>query len=122
MDATKAIERYTAKLDPTYIGAVFATKKDGMVSDYGNSANDSENIEGLLRGTISGVTPAPAPLTSARYQAAGKEMMRARAKWYGGTVFDIRMAEIIARWTARGLTGAILLQIGYEVFGWTPPS
>lgn len=123
MNAALAKEHYTTKLDPVYIGTRFTAKLPQMIAAETTILFDMEAIEGLVRGTLSSITGGTAPtlVQMCQYQAASKEFYRCTQHWSGGSLCNSKMAEIITRWTARGLENAVLLQIAYEVFHWTPP-
>lgn len=84
---------------------------------------DQEAVEGLVRGTLAGITGATSPsqLDSPFYQAAAKQMAKVTKHWAGGGICDKAMAEIIVKWSGRGLSSTVLTQVAYEVFHWAPP-
>jgi hypothetical protein len=85
---------------------------------------DLEAIEGLVRGTLSGITGATSPtcIQSPFYQAAAKQMYKVTKHWAGGGICDKDMADLITKWSSRGLSSTVLTQLAYEVFHWTPPT
>jgi hypothetical protein len=85
---------------------------------------DQEAIEGLVRGTLAGITGATAPtaIESPFYQAAAKQMAKVTKRWAGGGVCDKEMAALITKWSGRGLSATVLTQLAYEVFHWAPPA
>ena len=68
------------------------------------------------------MTPAVPVTQSPRYQAAAKEFYRITNTWSGGGTLNLEMQVSIAKWTARGLTKAALLEIADSLFGWVPPA
>ena len=76
-----------------------------------------------MRATLAGISGATSPtqIQSPFYQAAAKQMAKVTKHWAGGGICDKAMAELITRWTSRGLSGTVLTQVAYEVFHWAPP-
>jgi hypothetical protein len=98
-------------------------RRPGMETLLTTIYADQEAIEGLVRGTLSGITGATSPssIQSPFYQAAAKQMAKVTRAWAGGGIVDKEMAAVITKWSGRGLSSTVLTQIAYEVFHWTPP-
>ncbi len=98
-------------------------RRAGMETILTTVFMDLEAIEGLVRGTLSGVTGATSPtqINSPFYQAAARQMYKVTSHWAGGGICDKAMADIITKWASRGLSSTVLTQVAYEVFHWTPP-
>ncbi len=108
---------------PDAIKTKLDNKRASMETALTTIFMDLEAIEGLVRGLLSGITGATAPtqLTSPWYQAAAKQMYKVTKHWSGGGICDKAMADLITKWSSRGLSSTVLTQIAYELFHWTPP-
>jgi hypothetical protein len=118
------VDAYILKMpNEATMTAILTALKDGMETRLSNEFMNMESIEALVRGTIAGITGVTAPTKAqcAAYQAACKQMYRFDRHWVGGTQLDADMAAIIAKWSLRGLDGAVLSQLAYEIFHWSPP-
>jgi hypothetical protein len=98
-------------------------RRPGMETILTTVFIDQLNVETLVRATLAGISGATAPtcIQSPFYQAAAREMTKATSHWAGGGICDKAMADIITKWTSRGLSGTVLTQVAYEVFHWSPP-
>jgi hypothetical protein len=98
-------------------------RRPGMETILTTVFMDQEAVEGLVRGTLAGITGATSPscIQSPFYQAAAKQMAKVTKYWAGGGICDKAMAEIITKWSGRGLSSTVLTQLAYEVFHWSPP-
>jgi hypothetical protein len=98
-------------------------RRPGMETALSTIFVDQETVEGLVRGTLAGITGATSPtaIQSPFYQAAAKQMAKVTKYWAGGGVVDKEMAALITKWSGRALSSTVLTQIAYEVFHWAPP-
>ena len=118
------IQNWDNGYKPDAIKTKLDNKRASMETVLTTIYMDQEAVEGLVRGTLAGVTGATAPtaIQSPFYQAAAKQMAKATKHWAGGGIVDQEMAAIITRWSGLGLSSTVLTQIAYEVFHWTPPA
>jgi hypothetical protein len=118
------IENWDLGYQTTAVKAKLDARRPGMETLLTTIFLDLETLEGLVRGTLSGVTGATAPtvIQSPFYQSAAKQMYKATKHWAGGGIVDKEMATLITKWSDRGLSSTVLTQIAYEVFHWTPPA
>ena len=117
------IQNWDNGYKPDAIKTKLDAKRASMETVLTTIYMDQEAVEGLVRGTLAGITGATAPsqLDSPFYQAAAKQMAKVTKHWAGGGICDKAMAEIIVKWSGRGLSSTVLTQIAYEVFHWAPP-
>lgn len=104
--------------------AILTARKPDMLAQESTILVALQTIEGLVHGTLAGITGATAPTRASYpfYQAAAKRMYRITTTYTGGTMLDTCMAAEITKWALRGLADAILTQIAYEVFHWSAPA
>ena len=118
------IQNWDNGYKPADIKTKLDAKRPSMETVLTTIYMDQEAVEGLVRGTLAGITGATAPtvLQSPFYQAAAKQFAKVTKHWAGGGIVDMEMTAIITKWSDRGLSSTVLTQIAYEVFHWTPPA
>lgn len=119
------VDNYIARMpNQVTMQAILTSLKPVMDAKLAQSLVEMENIESLVRGTLSGISGVTAPSRSqvAGYQAFAKQCYRFCAKFPGGNILDHVLAATITKWHTRGLSSTVLTQLAYEVFHWSPPA
>jgi hypothetical protein len=116
---TDRIERYSNKMIPERIKEDFTTAKPGMVSKetaiFASQAAIEEQVKALLGDT------ATASILYPWYYAYAKQIDRLH-RHLSGTALVNEVALAVAKWKARGLVEANLIEIRDVVFGIPAPA
>jgi hypothetical protein len=105
------------------IKAKLDARRPGMETVLTAFFADQMKVETLVRGVLAGISSADVLtiIQSPFYQAAAKQLAKGKTRWGSGAICDSETTSTIAKWSGRGLSAAVLMQIAYKVFGWTPP-
>jgi hypothetical protein len=103
--ASVRIRKYTQKFDPTVVSARFTALKDLAVEQFQTHAADLEGMEVLVKTAIS--DRVANPLEVPQYLDFARELYRL-TKTHSGKVLVAEANAMKAKWTARGLSPAIL--------------
>lgn len=123
-NANRAIDRYTLKLDPFYIGGLITIKKDAMVENATAPFLDLEDINNRTRAILGLATEYPVTTTlrqAPMYQAFALSARRLLQKYPGAYFLGSIIDTLCDRWISRGLSPLILGNILTDQL-WTTPA
>jgi hypothetical protein len=113
------IDNYNYGVNPKRVEEDFTYKKPDMISQETGIFHRLEEIEGHVKGILSGETVSV--IQYPFYHAFAKELYRVQTRYGGGSACIAEAEILVVKWTARGLTKATLGKIRDEVFGIPPP-
>jgi hypothetical protein len=120
MDPTKRIDNWNTKYNLERVNAILTEKRPTMLQNVSAVIPALTAMEQQVKQVCdtAGVPTIAYPF----YLCFGREMWALTRKDISGESLAIEAATLIAKWTARGLTQAVLQSIRTDVFNVVAPS
>ena len=119
MDATRSLESYTLKVNPTRIKEDFTAKKARMLTYLEAAFNALAAMQNQVLAVLAGYDLSTSDYS--KYRAFAGSVYKLQQKFGGGLGMINEVALQVAKWKARGCTEGILTQIRDDVFNIPAP-
>jgi hypothetical protein len=120
IDPVRRVSNWDAKFKTDRIKAVLDDKRDAMFSRVSAVIPAIASMEGQVKQVVDGLGVATIQIPF--YLDFGREMWRLQDKDISGETLAMEAAVLISKWTARGLTEAVLQAIRTQVFNVVAPT
>ncbi|MCX6844557.1 MAG: hypothetical protein NTX53_20020 [candidate division WOR-3 bacterium] len=119
IDPVKRLENWDTKYNIERVTAILTSKRPKMLERMGNAIVALSSMENQVKQVCdgSGVSTILYPF----YLSFGREMWSLRQKEISGESMAKEVAVLVTKWTARGLTQAVLQAIRTDVFDVAAP-
>jgi hypothetical protein len=119
IDPVKRAENYARKTTPSRTAGIVTTRVKSMKENAGVTFNSMVAMETQVRQVINGAgaTTIQYPF----YLCFGRELWSLNRRGISGEALSLEAAILIAKWTAQGLTTAVLQAIRTDVFNVAAP-
>jgi len=120
IDPVRRVSNWDAKFKTDRIKAVLDDKRDAMFSRVSAVIPAIASMEGQVKQVVDGLGVPTIQIPF--YLDFGREMWRLQDKDISGETLAMEAAVLISKWTARGLTEAVLQAIRTQVFNVVAPT
>ena len=120
IDPVRRVSNWDAKFKTDRIKAVLDDKRDAMFSRVAAVIPAIASMEGQVKQVVDGLGVPTIQIPF--YLDFGREMWRLQDKDISGETLAMEAAVLISKWTARGLTEAVLQAIRTQVFNVVAPT
>jgi hypothetical protein len=113
------IDNYTRKVTPSRTAGIITKRVGDMKNNFGVTANELVSMESQVRQVCNGAGVPTIQIPF--YLCFGRELWALKRRGIAGETLAIEAAVLIVKWTAQGLTGAVLQAIRTDVFNVAVP-